>query len=141
MKAIAYVKEIENNGNKKVSVEEQKNKLMDYAKAMGLEIIAWYEDKVNTQKSALNRALASTDDFDVFLVEGVKSLGNTFSDVKPVMDILDNAGKAILEANYHWDVVSQKVRSHFKEKELKIIASLGKANVYHTANNKVMQHV
>jgi len=124
MKAIAYLAE-RKSGQKEhdISIEEQKKRLQEYADLMGIEIVQWFEDsKVSSghimERPGLSNAFHTDKDFDVFLVEGIRSLGNIYSDFRPLVNLLVKAGKPIIEANYHWDVVSQKVRKECKEQEL-----------------------
>jgi DNA invertase Pin-like site-specific DNA recombinase len=123
MKAIAYVAKTNTKNNEKsVSPSDQKNKIKEYARIMGIDVIAFYED-VDNSKDALKRALISKDDFDVVLVDKVNSFGKTFAEIKPVMNELDKAGKAMIAANYYWDVLSQKVRRHYKAIEMKMMTN------------------
>lgn len=115
MKAIVYLNEVNKNNNK-VSVAEQRQRVDDYAKRFGIEIVDYY---AGNEKHKITQ---NENEYDIVLVERCATLGDKMVEVKPLLAELEKNGKALISCTYCWDFMSQNIRNKYKAVEKKLMA-------------------
>ncbi len=119
MKAIAYVSPISScTGSGEVCCADQRRRIEEYARQQGIEIIAWFEDEAREcslmDRTGLRAALRFEGPWSSFLVDRCGCLSRSMAALRPLLALLDLRGAKLVAATELWDVVSQKVRSHYR---------------------------
>jgi len=99
-----------------ISKDDQRFRIMKYAKNEDLEIIHIYEDEEYTDdfinRPGVQKILNSRDDLEILLVERVWCLSRRMNELMPFLKKLERNNIQIVTSSYLWDDVSQGVRHY-----------------------------
>jgi DNA invertase Pin-like site-specific DNA recombinase len=99
-----------------ISKEDQRFRIMKYAKNEDLELTSIYEDEEYTDdfinRPGIQKILNSRDGIEVLLVERVWCLSRKMKDLMPFLKKLERKNIQIVTSSYLWDDVSQGVRHY-----------------------------
>ncbi len=123
MKAITYVNCIRiPNTDIEICCEEQREQIELYAKTHGIEIVARFEDDgchgPVVERPGVKAMLAHPDSYDLILVERIWCFSRSLSEVRPLLEALQEKNVALQSATELWDCLSQQVR-HFHKGALR----------------------
>ena len=122
MKAIGYVKDICTSTGEVITKEEQKEKIIQYAKLNNVNLIGILEEDDTILESILDRAevkkiLQMAGEIDTVIVERVWCFSRKYGEVVTCLDELYKIGIKIVSALTMWDCTSQKVRHYYSKRK------------------------
>lgn len=124
MRAIGYVKPIliDKDTGEVIPIEEQKERIIQYAKLNNIDLIEIYEDEDPTctnvaERPAIKKILSKIGDFDLIVVERVWCLTRMYKDLEKFLDTLYDMGIQVVSASTLWDCTSQKVRQYYYKRK------------------------
>jgi DNA invertase Pin-like site-specific DNA recombinase len=116
-RAVGYVCDIPvPDTGRVISRDDQRLRLVKYAKNENLDIVHIYEDEEYTDdfinNPGVQKILNGGDDFEVLLVERVWCLSRKTSELKPFLEKLDQKNIQMVMVSYLWDNASLGVRHY-----------------------------
>ncbi|MFA6450072.1 MAG: response regulator [bacterium] len=127
-KAVAYICPIPlDYADDIISADEQKQKITKYALRNKLEIVAFYEDEIQSEDTlgqpAIQAIFDSDNDAGVFLCERIWCLSRKRNLLRPFLEAIDLEGIKLETATTMMDCVSQYARHWHKNKDVPLIGS------------------
>ena len=114
-RAIAYTSDvILGKTGEVISRNYQKELINKFAEENGLEIVAWFEDKMYEEdilaRPGIKELLAYEGPYEVFLVERIWALSRKMGTLAGFFKVLEQKKVKVETATYLWDCTSQMVR-------------------------------
>jgi len=114
-KAIAYTSDvILGRTGEVIGRNYQKELITKFAEDNGLEIVAWFEDKMYEEdvlaRPGIQELLAYKEPYEVFLVERIWALSRKMSTLAGFLKVLEHKNVRVETATYLWDCTSQMAR-------------------------------
>ena len=114
-RAIGYVCDVPVTGTDMIiSKEDQRARLLKYAKNEGIELVHIFEDDVCTRdymnRPGLRKVLAVLQEYDTVLVERVWVLTRKKKELGPFFKKIENRGGRLVATTYLWDYLHQMLR-------------------------------
>jgi len=117
-KAVGYVCAIPVPGaGEVISKEDQRLRIMKYAKRENVELVCIYEDDEYSEDFKTRPGVSKVRDcrelIDMVLVERVWSLSRKRKELEPFLKELDEKNVQLVASSYLWDCVSQQIRHRY----------------------------
>ena len=114
-RAIAYTSDvILGKTGEVISRNYQKELINKFAEENGLEIVAWFEDKMYEEdilaRPGIKELLAYEGPYEVFLMERIWALSRKMGTLAGFLKVLEQKKVQVETATYLWDCTSQMVR-------------------------------
>ncbi|MFA6033855.1 MAG: recombinase family protein [Myxococcota bacterium] len=117
-RAVAYLRDIDLRCDDVITRDYQRKAIVSYAADNGVDVVAWFEDDINSDKEPLERPgvkamLAYNGPCDLVLTERVWALSRSMEALDRLFGELDRRAIVFDAATTMWDCTSQRVRHRF----------------------------
>lgn len=114
-RAIGYVCDVPVTGTDMIiSKDDQRARLLKYAKNEGIELVHIFEDDAYTRdfmnRPGLRKVLAVLQEYDTVLVERVWVLARRRKELVPFFQKIENRSARLVATTYLWDYLHQMLR-------------------------------